>query len=787
MNKNIIHDSSVSDEDSSDRRIGKSPENGAAGNGTNGNFDPAGQAVVGEGLFHGSTSHTAFGSSSSASGFGSAAFRPFASTDSNSKEEDSLDWRAIFAMLRRRRKIMLGVFLSVVGLGMLITYLTRPIYNASATLLFSEPAAPSSISSATDSFPLMAELVSSSKASGRATQLALLQGSRTMRGAMEHLQKSDAESVKALQGFFAISADQIGETDLVAVSVQSYSPQAAASFANALCEQFISQNKNQSSEQATKATAYLKNRLGVVRSELDAKRLAYKKFQEVNQTVDPTEEAKARIAQYGDILSSIRQVEANRASDVAELAATRSMTAKMPESQVRPSGITRRTVTEDLKNNLTSLELQRLKTAQEYAPGSDQLRQLDTQIKDIKTRLSTEAKTEIASWSTNLNPIRQNGLQQTAILQARVRSQESRARALNASAREAEAKLKELPDQQYRLGQLMTDLQTLQATYQLLNERYIGMRLREQTSVSNAQFNTPAVPDTQPIRPKKKTNVILSILVGLVLAVAVAAIVDHMDDRVHSQQEAEQASGLSILAQVPFIKDKSKQSLLETGTSSSVLLESYRMLRTNIEFASLGKSLRSITLTSTQPNEGKSTTSTDLAVVMALDGRKVILLDADLRRPTLHTFFDLPNRVGFTNLVAGTFTLEEALHATPIPNLFLLTSGPVPPNPPELLNSKAARAVIAKIGEECDLLIVDTPPALVMADAQIMASMTDGVLLVVSMQEAGKREIARTSQLLTHTGTQVLGAVLNKATAETMGYGSYSNYQKQYYGEYASS
>lgn len=733
-----------------------------------------GQPVLGEGIFHAGGSRFA---DARPHDFDAGIAAPFAATE---EKEENLDWRSIFAMFRRRRKIMAAVFFSVVALGLLMTYLTRPIYRANATLLFSDsPASAGGLGDATDQMPFMANMMVGTKTRSRATQIAILQGSQTINGAMNRLSLKEQ---KVLGQYLTVSADQFGETDLITVAVQGYDAQASSDLANAICNQFIAQNKNRSREQITAATEYLKNRLVRVRGDLDSKRQALKNFQLANNTIDPTEEAAAHIADYGAIQASLRQVEAERAGNNAQLSSLRSQISQMKPILVQPNGIVRRPAVEELKRSMTRLELQRVQMAQEYTPESDEMRQVDGQIAQIKSRLKQEAQTEIGSWNTSPNPLRQESEKQATEVQSEVWAQEARAKALNAAAQQAQAQIKKLPQQQYQVSQLAMDLKTLEATYQILNQKYITMRLQEQTSASTAQVQQTASPDNTPVSPKKKTNFILSVMIGLVLATAAAALVDHLDDRVHSQQEAEMASGLPILASIPFIGDKSKQTLLETGEHSSVLLESYRLLRTNIEFASLGKSLRSIALTSTQPNEGKSTTCTDLAIVMAMDGRKVILLDVDLRRPTLHTFFGLPNRIGFTNLVAGTATLEDALQATAIPNLFLLTSGPIPPNPPELLNSKAARAVMAKLDEESDLLIVDTPPALVMADAQIVASMTDAALLIVSMQEAGKREIARTSQALAQTGTHVLGAVLNKASEDSHGY--YSNYQKQYYGNY---
>ena len=154
-------------------------------------------------------------------------------------------------------------------------------------------------------------------------------------------------------------------------------------------------------------------------------------------------------------------------------------------------------------------------------------------------------------------------------------------------------------------------------------------------------------------------------------------------------------------------------------------------------------------------------------------------MDADLRRPTLHRRLGLSNQVGFTSVVSGIASLTEALHPTGIPNLFVLTSGPLPPNPPELLDSQAGRSLFRQIAETSDFVVVDSPPALVMADAQIVCTMMDAVVLVVSSIEAHKRELARTTALVQQTGAKVLGLVLTKVQSHgSHGYGyyKYSNY-----------
>jgi succinoglycan biosynthesis transport protein ExoP len=778
MNKNTTERPKLSAQEAA---VQETDANGAAreavgayrsnGQGLNGSVDGP---VAGEGLY-GSNRRNPFDPSQNGQGFAPETWRP-PSSQMSEDDDDALDWRGMLAMLRRRRKTMTLIFLSIVGLGMLLTFLTRPMYRASSSLLLTLPVAGASKDSSGADLPVLTALMSNARASSQTTQIAILQGPETMNGALKRLPENGR---RTLLKNYSVAADPQADTDIINVAVQSYDPQVSADFANALCAEYITQSKMQGQAQLNDAADYLNGRLRVVSTALDNKRRELKNFQVKNGSVDLQVDASARTSALSNIQESIRQNQADRMANVAQVAALQARVASLPASVVRPTGLRRSTKAESLKESLTALELQRLKLTQEYTAGSDEVRQVDAQIAGIKADLQSTAATEVTAYSTGPDPIRETARQEAARLQGIIWAQEARDRALKTSEQQSKEQLKTLPQQQYLLSQLTTDLQTLQKTYEQLNDKYLSLRLQRDASVSNATILSPAAPELKPVSPKKLTNLVLSILTGLILAIASAALAEHLDDRVHTPQEAEQATGLPILANIPFEKDKAKQTLLENGTHSSVLLESCRMLRTNIEFAAIGKPLRSITVTSTQPGEGKSTISVDLAVVMALDGRKVILMDADLRRPTLHTFFDLPNRAGFTGLVNETTTLEEALQPTSVPNLFLLSSGPIPPNPPELLNSKAARAVLSKIAEECDFLVVDTPPALVIADAQVMASATDAALLVVSMQEGGKRQIARTGQTLAHTGTHVLGVVLNKASQDAFG-GSYKDYDKHY-------
>ena len=207
--------------------------------------------------------------------------------------------------------------------------------------------------------------------------------------------------------------------------------------------------------------------------------------------------------------------------------------------------------------------------------------------------------------------------------------------------------------------------------------------------------------------------------------------------------------------------------------------EAYRVIRTSIQFAQAGRELKSIALTSCTPNEGKSTTIANLAVVLTQAGKSVLLIDCDMRNPTVHKNFNLSNKVGLSSCISMGTPLSEAVQATKIENLYALTGGVIPPNPSELLGSERMKALVEEAGELYDYVLIDTPPVLPVTDALIMSRVVDGVVLVISSGEI-KVEMAKDVKAqLVHSGANILGVVLNKVRSEHHGYG-YGYYY--YYG-----
>ncbi|MEE3892688.1 CpsD/CapB family tyrosine-protein kinase [Priestia megaterium] len=213
-----------------------------------------------------------------------------------------------------------------------------------------------------------------------------------------------------------------------------------------------------------------------------------------------------------------------------------------------------------------------------------------------------------------------------------------------------------------------------------------------------------------------------------------------------------------------------KRRLLAHNSPKDPVAEQYRTIRTNIQFSNVDQDIKTIVLTSSGAEEGKSTTSSNLATVYAQQGLKVLLIDADLRKPTGHYTFRLENHIGLTNVLTRQSTLAQAVQESEIPHLSVLTSGPIPPNPSELLASAQMTELLKEMKKQFDMIIFDTPPILAVADAQILANQVDGTILVVSSGKTEKDAALKSKELLSNAQGKLLGVVLNNRKVEEGNY-----------------
>ncbi|MCE7938596.1 MAG: polysaccharide biosynthesis tyrosine autokinase [Chloroflexi bacterium CFX6] len=341
------------------------------------------------------------------------------------------------------------------------------------------------------------------------------------------------------------------------------------------------------------------------------------------------------------------------------------------------------------------------------------------------------------------------------------------------------------------ISELQQRLGAKQAQRDRYQERYVELRTSFEGSDVNAlSVIEPATPALQ-VGPNVRMNILLAALLGLALAFGAVLLMEYLDDTVKTPEEVERRLGLTGLGTIDRFEGVQNRAdgLVTVASPRSPSAEAYRTLRTNLQFAMLQRPRRPLVVTSANPGEGKSTTVANLGVVLAQGDRNVILVDADLRKPSMHRFYGLTNNVGLTTLILDDSARPaDALRPVDgVPGLRVLTSGPLPPNPAEVLGSAAMQRVLADLQAEADIVILDTPPTLLVTDAAILGHDAAGTLLVFDCGATRTDTARKAIEGLHKAGVEILGAVVNKLDRVRLGgYYRYSYYRYQYgdYGEY---
>lgn len=330
--------------------------------------------------------------------------------------------------------------------------------------------------------------------------------------------------------------------------------------------------------------------------------------------------------------------------------------------------------------------------------------------------------------------------------------------------------------QQYQAN--ITALQQKLASYQ---STYASLLLTVQGGTNYISIIEPARLPTKPVSPKVFETVLLASALGLAIALLGVLVIEALNDTVQDAQEAAEITGLPLLGAVARMEGEGYTNKLITLLHPrSSISEAFRVLRTNLQFSSVDKPLRTIMVSSPGPSEGKSVTVANLGVVFAEAGVRTIIVDSDLRRPVQHHIFNLANEHGLADLALDhNASLENYLQPTAVEGLWLLTAGSLPPNPSEILSSQRFREILDQLKEKADLLILDTPPALVVADASIVASRVDGVLVVADSGQTRRGAAWQTVEELQRSRANLLGLVMNRVRSRRSGY--YYYYQYSYY------
>ena len=671
-------------------------------------------------------------------------------------EDDTVDLARYWRALKRRWPLVLKTFLTVLALGVVWTAIQKPVYQSTpATILVSDGGGGGG---GAGQFAGFFGAPATSRSLGQ--QMVIIRSPGVQSGALALLKPDEKKQIEAFSR--SDIAPQPG-AEAIDVQVQASSPQAAAAFANAISHAYLTQSKQQATAQVNDRTRDVSAKLVLAQRDLDRTSDRIRRFNQRERIGNLETEGPAIAAQVAQAQAEARANDTQRASDQRSLQVVNEEVQRL--APFIPQAIVPTADSEELKKRIIALGIERTDKRRQYTEGSRVIRDIDAQLANLRAQLKATRQTQPGGLVPN--PLRQTALQKQSDLIAQIQASKTRAVQLQLAVKEAQAAKALLPGQTYSLGQLQDQQTMARQLVTTLAQQYQTLRVQEIGRATTARVINPALPGPM-IAPRRTFNIIASALLGLILGAMLALLADRRDDRVHAGEDAEDAAHLPILAHVPLVERGGAALLVSNAggaTQNAALVESFRMLRANIAFAGLDEPPRVVAVTSSRAGEGKSTCALNLATVMALAGKSVLLVDCDLRRPGVHAMLGAGNEVGLSSVAAGMAPFESAIQTTPVPGLRVLTSGPIPPNAPELLDSRGGRAALVAASQSADFVVLDCPPALGLADAHLVAALAEATLLVVECEVTTKRDIARVTRSLNGAGARLLGIVLNKTPA----------------------
>jgi capsular exopolysaccharide synthesis family protein len=683
----------------------------------------------------------------------------------NTPNETSL--RDYLDLLRRRKKIILQTFMIVVIFGLALTVLTRPLYRTSSRILVEGKEV--TFAQVNTSDPLNGLFIPDN-GHDVTTQIEVLQGDKV---------QADAYKLAGVRaGAVRLDIKQVNSTDVIEITAESNDSNAAVNLANALPKIYVNYIDGNRSIEIAQALKFAQSHLEEEQHRLNSAEYALQRFKERSHIADLQTDRSQHLNERAAAATDLHKIESQAQGLEARLnALLHARDSEPPSTTVatQSTNLQKQTVTDDI----AKLQTERAKLLILNKPNEVHVQEVDAQIADLQKRFQAMPDL-VTTVSKQPNLTTRNYYDekiaetQADLAMARANLQATHAR-LNGDA--TLTKYSALERQQ---NQLQREIDRFTGTVTLLTKDVEDLSLRENAKHNPVVTISPATAAIQ-VAPKRAANMVYSVLIGLLLGFCFALLQEFLDDRVNTPEHARAALHAPIMGYVPLIEKEDARLLASVRTGSSVL-ESYRVLRSNVQFAAVDAPIRSILVTSTMPGEGKSLTASNLAVAMALDERRVILVDADLHRPTLHRNFDVGQRagIGLTTVLVNRTPLEEALIETAIPGLRLLAAGPIPPNPAELLNSRAMRQLHAQLKEMADVVIFDSPPCLATADAQVLSAETDGVLYVVQFGVARRSAVHHAAGLLRQAHARVLGIVGNKIDLRSQRDDYYFGYYRYY-------
>ena len=577
---------------------------------------------------------------------------------------------------------------------------------------------------------------------------------------------------------------------IIEVHYRSADPQLAANVVNKLMETYIEDNRKARFESTMQASDWLQKQLVDLQMKVETSQEKLVHYQREHEILGIDEKQNIITAKLDELNKALTMAESERMDKEAFY---RLVESGDPDAIASSSididagtgggGQSASALLESLRSKRADLNIQAADLGTQFGPSYPKLAQLNNQLKEIDTQIAAEMKKVVGKVRGEyLTALRRENMLHDAL-----ERQKQEANKLNESAIE------------YNI--LKRDSETYRTLYEGILEKMRQAGVSAGLKSNNFRIIDSARPPSYPIEPNIPRNLGFALMLGLASGVGLAFLLEGLDNTIRTTEQAESISGLASLGMIPLgsraardgangkrlviASSKEAVELITQARPQSPMAESYRALRTSLLLSNLGAPPKVIMVTSALPQEGKSTTSTNTAVVLAQKGVRVLLIDADLRRPSIHKILGMGPRSGLSNVLTGSTTLEQAITRTTIvPNLFILPAGTPPPNPAELLASANMRAMLDQLREQYDHIVVDTPPTLSVTDAVVLSPRADAVVLVIRSSQTTKQALRRARDILAQVNAKVVGVLLNAVDLSSPDYYYYYEYQGKYAGYY---
>jgi capsular exopolysaccharide synthesis family protein len=669
--------------------------------------------------------------------------------------------RDTLGVLKRRKWLILAIMLASLLAGLLTTFLLPNTYRSTALMLVEGRA--NNTNAQVQADPL-SEFIMPSGTYDILTQMQLLQSfdvlSQAFRQANVVLPPPGSDTPAPL-----VRVNQIGQTNVLAVSVDASDADTALRLARAIPDVYLDYIKAKRSVEIDTTVEYLKTQKQQEETQLQEAQKALDAFRATGPLV-------AIEAQGGELAARYsRATVENRMSEAFYQAANNRYNslvaekAKLTPTIEGPNDRTNYEIREQARQRLADLRGQRAALVATFLPDAPQVREIDGQIQVAQRRLAeipTTAKIDTRVRNPLLTDL------EGRIAQAKAERDAAQAARDRHASWEAEAakQLRDYNATQPRQAQLQLNVQTLgqalQVTVTKLQELVVRQKAVRNPVTTISQASIPAQ-----ISPNVPLVMTLFTILGIVLSTAIVALREHLDDRVNSVAQANSITSAPALGHIPAVK-----ALSATTTGPNPLAESYRSLAYNLLFSTTDNPAKSVMVASSNPREGKSTVAANLAETLASEQRRVVLVDANLRRPTLAKRLKVQEKPGLTDVLTGAASLESAIQATGSPGLFVITAGATTAGSSELLNSQAMRDLHTRLKDEYDFVVLDSPATLLAADSQVLAAVADSVIYVAQLGLTRKNALRYGLDLLRNAHARILGVVYtnSKGHVETTPY-----------------